>query len=73
MGSRINIQELTGPLQWTTSVNFSHNQNKVVELPAGQTQIFVPSAFDIPHSVIRIGYPINSINVVRQIGIISSA
>lgn len=64
-------RNLTGKLQWTTSVNFSHNANKVVELPAGQTQIYVPSEFDIPHSVIRVGAPINSINVVRQTGILS--
>ncbi len=64
-------RNLTGLLQWTTSVNFSHNANKVLELPGGQTQIFVPSTFDIPHSIIRVGYPINSINVVRQIGILT--
>lgn len=45
----------------------------MVELPSGQTQIFVPSSFDIPHSIIKVGHPINSINVVRQVGIISSA
>lgn len=67
----VTSRNLTGALQWTTSVNFSHNANKVIELPAGQTQIFVPSSFDIPHSIIRIGDPINSINVVRQIGILT--
>ena len=69
----VTSRNLTGQLQWTTSVNFSHNANKVVELPGGQTRIFVPSTFDIPHSILKIGQPINSINVVRQIGILSSA
>jgi TonB-dependent starch-binding outer membrane protein SusC len=69
--AEVTSRNLTGTLQWTTSVNFSHNANKVVELPGGQTQIFVPSSFDIPHSILKIGYPINSINVVKQIGILT--
>jgi TonB-dependent starch-binding outer membrane protein SusC len=64
-------RNLTGLLQWTTSVNFSHNTNKVLALAEGQTQIFVPSQYDISNTVIKVGYPINSINVVRQIGILT--
>src|SRR5690606_27165575 len=30
----------TGDFQWTTTANLSHNANKVLELPEGQTQIF---------------------------------
>jgi hypothetical protein len=41
-------------------------------LPGGQTQILVPSSFDIPHSLIRVGEPLYSIFVVRQIGILSA-
>jgi TonB-linked SusC/RagA family outer membrane protein len=69
--AEVTSRNIVGTFSWTTTVNFSHNTNKVLELPGGQTQIYVPSTFDIPHSIIEIGYPINSINVVRQIGILS--
>lgn len=67
----LTTRNLTGKFQWTTSVNFSHNSNKVVALAGGQTQILVPSLFDIPHTILRVGEPMNSIYVVRQIGILS--
>jgi TonB-linked SusC/RagA family outer membrane protein len=65
-------RNLTGDFSWSTSLNLAHNTNKVTALPAGQTEIIVPSSFDIPHSVIRIGEPLYSINVVKQIGILSA-
>lgn len=58
-------------LQWTTSLNFSRNSNRVVSLPGGQTQILIPSAFDISHSILKVGEPMYSIFVVKQIGILS--
>jgi TonB-linked SusC/RagA family outer membrane protein len=60
-----------GKLQWTTTANFSHNTNKVVALGEGQTQILIPSAFDISHSILRVGEPMNSIYVVHQDGILT--
>nr|WP_294899022.1 TonB-dependent receptor [uncultured Pedobacter sp.] len=69
----LNSQNLTGDFKWSTSLNLAHNTNKVTALPNGQTEIIVPSSFDIPHSVIRIGQPLYSINVVKQIGILSAA
>jgi TonB-linked SusC/RagA family outer membrane protein len=61
----------TGDFLWVTSANLSHNSNKVVELPAGQTQIWIPSSFDISHSILKIGEPMYSIYAVKQLGILS--
>ena len=62
---------MTSDFQWTTSLNLSHNANKVVSLAGGQKQILIPSKFDISHSILEVGQPMYSINVVRQIGILS--
>ena len=68
----VNSRNLTGALEWTTAVNLSHNANKVEELTGGQSQILIPSAFDISHSILKVGEPMYSIFVVRQIGILSA-
>lgn len=67
----LSSRNTTGALKWNTSVNFSHNANKVVSLAGGQEQILIPSAFDISHSMLKIGQPLYSIYVVKQIGILS--
>lgn len=69
----LSSRNMTGKFQWTTSANLSHNANKVVELASGQTQILIPSLFDISHSILRVGEQMNSIYVVKQIGILSQA
>jgi TonB-linked SusC/RagA family outer membrane protein len=56
---------------WTTSANLSHNTNKVISLVEGQSQILIPSSFDINHSLLRVGEPLYSIYVVKQIGILT--
>ncbi len=66
-------RNMTGKFQWTTMANLSHNANKVVELASGQTQILIPSLFDISHSILKVGEQMNSIYVVKQIGILSQA
>ncbi|HET7896665.1 MAG TPA: TonB-dependent receptor, partial [Flavisolibacter sp.] len=47
------------------------NTNEVVSLPGGQTQILIPSAFDISHSLLKVGEPMYAIYVVKQLGILS--
>lgn len=69
----LNGQILTGNFKWSVSGNIAHNTNKVTALPDGQTQILVPSRFDISHSLIKVGEPMYSIYVVKQIGILSAA
>lgn len=67
----LTTRNTTGAFQWSTSLNLSHNSNEVVSLAAGQTQILIPSSFDIPHSILKVGEPMYSIYVVRQEGILS--
>ncbi|MFD1768646.1 SusC/RagA family TonB-linked outer membrane protein [Sphingobacterium suaedae] len=56
---------------WSTSLNVSHNRNKVTKLIADQQEILIPSSFDIEHSLLRVGQPMYSIYVVQQDGILS--
>jgi TonB-linked SusC/RagA family outer membrane protein len=66
-------RNLIGKFQWTTTLNISHNTNKVVALGPGQSQILLPSSFDISNFILRVGQPVNSIFVVKQVGILSQA
>jgi TonB-linked SusC/RagA family outer membrane protein len=69
----VTSRNMTGKeFQWTTSANLSHNTNKVVTLAGGQTQILIPSSFDINHSILKIGQPMYSIYVVKMLGILSA-
>lgn len=65
-------RNMTGKVTWTTTANISHNSNKVVELAGGQQQILIPSAFDISHSILKVGLPMYSIYVVKMNGILSA-
>jgi len=67
----LSSRNLVNKFQWTTNFNLSHNANKVLALGSGQTQILIPSAFDISHSILKIGEQMNSIYVVKQVGILS--
>lgn len=69
----LTTRNITGKFQWTTNLNISHNANKVEALSNGQTQILVPSLFDISHTILRVGETLNSIYVVKQKGILSQA
>jgi len=62
-----------GNFQWTTTVSISHNTNKVVALGPGQTQILIPSSFDISNFILKVGQPVNSIFVIKQNGCLSQA
>ncbi|CAM3923190.1 TonB-linked outer membrane protein, SusC/RagA family [Pedobacter westerhofensis] len=67
----VSTRNLTGSFQWNTSLNASHNSNKVVSLAAGQSQILIPSSFDVSHSILKVGEPMYAIYAVRQLGILS--
>jgi len=45
----------------------------LLSLANGQSQLLIPSSFDISHSILRVGEPMYSIYVVRQDGILSQA
>ncbi|MDP4292516.1 MAG: SusC/RagA family TonB-linked outer membrane protein, partial [Bacteroidota bacterium] len=69
----LTTHNLVGKFQWNTTITISHNTNKVVALGPGQTQILIPSSFDISNFILKVGQPVNSIFVVKQIGILSAA
>ncbi|MEI6948369.1 TonB-dependent receptor [Paraflavisolibacter sp. H34] len=67
-------RNLTGrKVQWTTTANLSHNRNEVVALAGGQKQLILPSAYgaNAQHAILRVGEAMNSIYVIRQVGILS--
>ncbi|MCB0608950.1 MAG: TonB-dependent receptor [Lewinella sp.] len=68
----LTTRNLTGAFSWTTSINFSHNRNEVVQLGPENTPI-LGGAWDINHNILMVGEPMYSIYVVQQIGILSKA
>jgi TonB-linked SusC/RagA family outer membrane protein len=62
-----------GAFQWSTTANLSHNTNRVTSLSNDQSQIIIPSAYgaSTQHSILRVGDPMYSIYVVKQIGILT--
>ncbi|HWK04323.1 MAG TPA: TonB-dependent receptor [Puia sp.] len=67
----LTTRNLVGKFEWSTSINVSHNGNKIVALYGKQSQIIIPNAFDVTDNILRVGQPLNSIYVVRQIGILT--
>lgn len=67
----ITSRNMVGKFQWTTSVNLSHNTNKIESLAPGQTQIIIPNGFNVSDAILRVGSPINSIYVLKAIGFLS--
>jgi TonB-linked SusC/RagA family outer membrane protein len=66
-------RNLVGNVQWSTSINISHNSNKIVSLYGNQQQIIIPNSYDVSDAILRVGQPLNSIYVVKQIGILTQA
>ncbi len=69
----LTTRNLVGKFEWNTTINISHNTNKVVALAGNQTQILVPSAFDISDFILKVGQPMNSIFVIKQNGELTAA
>lgn len=68
---QINTRNLVGKFQWNTSINISHNINRIEALAPGQTQIIIPNGFEVTDQILRVGSPLNSIYVVQQIGFLT--
>lgn len=68
---QINTRNLLGKFQWNTSVNISHNINRIESLAPGQTQIIIPNGFEVTDQILRVGSPLNSIYVVQQTGFLT--
>jgi len=69
----LNSRNLEGAFSWNTSLNFSHNENQVKHLGPGDATIEVPNGLDTPSNILKVGLPMYSIFVVKQIGILSQA
>jgi TonB-linked SusC/RagA family outer membrane protein len=67
----LHTRNLTGALQWSTDLNFSHNVNEVKKLGPNDTPILDAGGADIEHRRLKVGEPMWSIWVVRQIGVLS--
>ncbi|MDT3403708.1 SusC/RagA family TonB-linked outer membrane protein [Mucilaginibacter terrae] len=67
----ITSRNLVHNFQWNTSLNISHNSNKILSLFGNQQQIIIPNSFDVSDNILRVGSPINSIYVVKQIGFLT--
>ncbi|HWI92658.1 MAG TPA: TonB-dependent receptor [Flavisolibacter sp.] len=68
----ITSRNLVRQFQWTTSLNVTHNTNKILALGPGQTQIIIPNGLTVSDAILRVGAPINSIYVLKVIGFLSA-
>ncbi len=64
----ININK--GPVKWNTSINFSFNTNTVKALGPNNTPIY-GGDFDLTHNMLKVGYPMYSLYLVQQEGILT--
>jgi TonB-linked SusC/RagA family outer membrane protein len=69
----VTSRNVQGAFTWTTSLNVSHNENKVVHLGPGDATIEVPNGLDTPSNILQVGLPVYSFFVVKQNGILSQA
>jgi TonB-dependent starch-binding outer membrane protein SusC len=65
-------RNMVGKFQWTTSVNVTHNTNKIEALAPGQNQIIIPNGFTVSDAILRVGAPINSIYVLKVLGFLTA-
>ncbi|MFA6702616.1 MAG: TonB-dependent receptor [Dysgonamonadaceae bacterium] len=67
----LNSKNFTGNFKWNTSLNLSFNGNKIRHLGPDDAPI-LGGSFDINHNILKVGEPMYSIYVVKQIGILSA-
>lgn len=67
----LHTRNLIGDLKWNTDINVSHNINEVKKLGPNDTPILDAGGADIEHRRLKVGEPMWSIWVVRQIGVLS--
>lgn len=68
----ITSRNTVGKIQWITSVNVTHNTNKIEALAPGQNQIIIPNGFTVSDAILRVGAPINSIYVLKVLGFLTA-
>lgn len=67
----ISSRNLVGRFQWNTSINLTHNTNKIEALAPGQTQIIIPQGNNVTDQILRVGEALNSIYVLQTIGFLT--
>ncbi len=67
----ITSRNMVGKFEWTSSVNLTHNTNKIEALAPGQTQIIIPNGNNVTSQILRVGEALNSIYVLKTIGFLS--
>lgn len=68
----ITSRNIVGKFQWNTSINLTHNTNKIQALGPGQSQIIIPNGLDVSDAILRVGYAINSIYTLKVIGFLTA-
>lgn len=68
----ITSRNTVGKVQWTTTVNVTHNKNKILALAPGQKQIIIPNGFTVSDQILRVGSQLNSIYVLKVIGFLTA-
>jgi TonB-linked SusC/RagA family outer membrane protein len=65
----------TNSFEWRTSVNLSHNENKVLALGPDQTKIEISNAYDggVPFVKLEVGKPMYTIFGLQQNGVVTQA
>lgn len=74
MGEELQVtsRNVVGKFQWTTSINLTHNTNKIVALAPGQNQIIIPNGNNVSDQILRVGSPLNSIYVLKITGFLTA-
>jgi TonB-linked SusC/RagA family outer membrane protein len=68
----ITSRNTVGKIKWNTSVNLTHNKNRIESLAPGQTQIIIPNGFTVSDQILRVGSPLNSIYVLKILGFLTA-
>jgi TonB-linked SusC/RagA family outer membrane protein len=69
----ITSRNMVGEFQWNSTINISHNTNKIVALAPGQNQIIIPNGFEVSDQILRVGSPLNSIYGLKTVGFLTAA
>lgn len=69
----LNTRNLTGQFEWNTTLNLSHNQNKVTDLGGPQMIEITNSFTGDGFAVMKVGESMNAIYVVQQNGVLTAA
>ena len=64
---------LTGAFTWNTALNFSHNENEVKHLNAGDAPIEIPSSYGAASAILQVGQPMFSLYSIVQNGILTQS